>query len=984
MPHERYSEKKIKTPKKVAKKSTSKKAAGKTGGDFPIVGIGASAGGLEAFETFFSHMPEACNMAFVLIQHLDPTHKSIMASLLERHTTIKVREISDGDKVEANHIYLNPPDKYVEIINGTLTLTDRPERYGSALPINHFFRSLSEDQKNRAICIVLSGTGTDGTLGLKCIKAEGGIAFVQDEKEAKYDGMPRSAIDTGLADFVLPVAKMPAELIKYVEHPYMSEAVSSEDQFRQSAAKIFTLIRSRTGHDFSNYKVNTIRRRIGRRMAVHHIDHIVDYLKYLKQSESEIDILFKEFLITVTNFFRDPEVFELLEEKYIPEMLKKRPADAPVRVWVPGCATGEEAYSLAIILLEVMRKMGKHFNVQVFATDIDPDAIAYARTGIYPVSIEADLSPERLKRFFIKEDKGYKVRKQVRELVVFAMQNLLTDPPFSRLDLVSCRNLLIYFDSNLQKKVIPLFHYTLYNDALLLLGPSESIGEFADLFSVLNSKWKLFKRKGALPRRVELYPLLPHFARGTEEVEGAPKRAFSTIDFRQLTEKLILESYTPPSVLLDEKCNILYFHGDTEKYLSPPRGEPTFNILKMAHKNISGKLTMALHQALKNREEVIHEVSLPHNDKLLTFDLIVRPFIEPTSNEMLVMVIFEDKVLQEKVKEKRVKSESDDKDQCIVTLEHELQSTKEYLQSTIEELETSNEELKSMNEELQSTNEELQSTNEELETSKEELQSTNEELATVNSELRSKVDELSRSNDDLNNLLASTQIGTIFLDRNLKIKRFTPEMKKIFNLIETDIDRPIRDITSTIDCNHLDTYAGVVLHTLHMKELNVSTREGAHYCMRIVPYRTVDNVIDGVVITFFNITEIKKIEFELRNALDYAKSIVDTVREPLLVLDHELKVLSASRSFYEKFHVKQKETEGKRIYDLGSGQWDIPGLRELLEQIIPANSSFDDYKVFYTSPATGKQTVVLNARRIDQVGEQPHKILLSMELVAGE
>jgi len=962
----------------------SPKVVSKTGEVFPIVGMGASAGGLEAFEAFFSHMPDACNMAFVLIQHLDPTHKSIMASLLERHTAMKVTEISDGTKVEVNHIYLNPPDKYVEIINGTLTLTDRPESYGSALPIDHFFRSLSEDQRNRAICIIFSGTGTDGTLGLRCIKAEGGLAFVQDEKEAKYDGMPRSAIDTGLADFVLPVAKIPAELTKYVEHPYMSEATSSEDQFKQNASKIFTLIRSRTGHDFSNYKVNTIRRRIGRRMAVHHLDHIRDYLKYLKQNESEIDILFKEFLITVTNFFRDPEVFELLEEKYIPEILKERPSHAPVRVWVPGCATGEEAYSIAIILLEVMRKMGKHFNVQVFATDIDPDAIEYARAGIYPVSIEADISPEQLKRYFSKEENRYRVRKQVRELVVFASQNLLTDPPFSRLDLVSCRNLLIYLDGNIQKKVIPLFHYTLYSDAILLLGPSESIGEFADLFSVLNSKWKLFKRKGALPRKVEPYSLMPHFSGGSEQIEEPPKRPFSTIDFRHLTEKLILDSYTPPSVLVDEKYNILYFHGDTRKYLSPPKGEPTFNILKMAHKNISGKLTTALHQALKNRKEVAHEVSLPHNDKLISFDLIVRPFMEPTSNEMLVMVIFEDKILKEKVKDKRVKGEADDKDQCIVGLEQELQSTKEYLQSTIEELETSNEELKSTNEELQSTNEELQSTNEELETSKEELQSTNEELSTVNSELRSKVDELSRSNDDLNNLLASTQIGTIFLDRQLKIKRFTPAMKQIFNLIETDIDRPIRDITSTIDCDHLDTYAGAVLHTLHMKELNLNTREGAHYCMRIMPYRTVDNVIDGVVITFFNITETRKIELELRNALDYSRSIVDTVREPLLVLDHNLNVLSASRSFYEKFKMDRKETEGKRIYDLGKGQWDIPELRELLEQIIPANSSFDDYKMFFSFPDMKNQMVLLNARRIDKVGDQPHNILLSMELVAGK
>lgn len=885
MPRKSTTSKDTPAGKKSIKSTAAKKGALKTTppevekkqetGHFPVVGVGASAGGLEALEGFFSHAPANTNMAFVIIQHLDPRHKSIMASILGNYTDINVVELTDGMRVEPNTIYLNPPNKIVDILNGVLHLSARQEVHGSSLPIDYFFRSLSEDQKERGICVILSGTGTDGTIGLKAVKAGGGMAMVQDENQAKYDGMPRSAIDTGLVDYVLPVEKMVEEILKYVRHPYIEhpeKAATAEELFKDYLPKIFTLIRSSTGHDFSNYKMTTIRRRIERRMAVHHIDRIADYVHYMRQDRTEVETLFKELLITVTNFFRDPDAFDILEKKVLPEMLKERDADAPIRVWVPGCATGEEAYSLAMIIVEAMQKYKKHFNVQIFATDIDPDAINYGRIGIYPDSISADVSPERLRQFFNKENNTYRIKKQIREMVVFAVQNVIKDPPFSKLDMVSCRNLLIYFNSSLQKKVIPLLHYTLYQDGILFLGPSESLGEFSDLFSIIDSKWKIFKRKGAGPRRTEDISLTPSIER-RREVSGDIKKL---TNFKEFTEKEVLEYYSPPCVLINEKFNILYFHGNTQKYLRPPTGEPIFNILNMVNRNLEYQLSATLHRTLKDRKETVTEVRLQEEGKPLVFDLIVKPFFEHSAREGMLLLIFNEKsnLMDSGEPRKRGKVATEEV-RRLATLEQELQSTKEYLQTTIEELQTSNEELKSANEELQSANEELQSTNEELETSKEELQSTNEELTTVNSELQNKVDELARSNNDLSNLLASTEIGTIFLDTGLRIKRFTPSVTKIFNLIKSDFNRPLSDITTTIVGENLYRDAQNVLDTLHTKEAEVKTQSGNRYAMKVMPYRTVDNVIDGVVLTFSDITGIRKTEEMLEESEDKYRNLVN-------------------------------------------------------------------------------------------------------------
>jgi two-component system, chemotaxis family, CheB/CheR fusion protein len=835
---------------------------------FPVVGIGASAGGLEALEAFFSNMSSDSNITFVVIQHLSPHYKSIMSSLLKKNTNMKIRVIEDGMKVELNCVYLNPPNKNVDIINRSFQLMDINKPHAVNLPIDYFFRSLSADLGEKAICVILSGTGTDGTLGLKAIKGAGGMTMVQEEQQAKYNGMPRSAIDTGMVDYILPVEKIPDQLQKYVQHPYIDtpEKVGvTEKQFQSYIQKIFVMIRQTTGHDFSNYKQNTIRRRIERRLAVHQIGNVADYIRYIQQTPSEVETLFKDLLITVTNFFRDPESFDILQQKVIPDLLKPIETDSTLRIWVPGCATGEEAYSIAMLMIETMEKMKKHLKIQIFATDIDEDAIEFARAGAYPDSIAADVSPQRLKHFFVKEETIFRIKKQIREMVVFASQNLIKDPPFSRLHMVSCRNLLIYMDQVLQKKILPLFHYTLNQDGILLLGSSESIGEFSDIFSPIDTKWKIFKRKGITSTEEAHYPRIPFHEATVDFHKGDDKKNLYQTDLRELTNKLIIENYSPPCVLINEKFEILYFTGDTDKYLTLPIGEPSFNILKMARKELLYKLSSAINKAVKQKTDIIvKNLKIKHNNNYITTDIIVRVVSETMDKQGLMLVVFNERTPPKvSAKKKDVVSEQEE-NQRITVLEQELQSTKEYLQTTIEELETSNEELKSTNEELQSTNEELQSTNEELETSKEEMQSTNEELVTVNSELQNKVDELSQANNDINNLLASTDIGTIFLDMKLRIKRFTPAMTKIFNLISSDIERPISDITANICYENLFQDTKKVLDTLVKKEVEIKTKDGKWYSMRISPYRTIENVIDGVVITFVDIAEIKKVEMELR------------------------------------------------------------------------------------------------------------------------
>lgn len=966
---------------------------------FPIVGVGASAGGLEAFEQFFTHMPPDSGMAFVLIQHLDPKHKSILSELVRRYTRMPVWEVEDGMMVAPNSVYVIPPNRNMAILHRKLHLLEQSDISGLRTPIDFFFRSLAEDLKEKAICIVLSGTGTEGAMGLRAVKGEGGMVMVQEPESAKYDGMPRSAIGTGLVDYILPPGKMAEQLIRFIGHATGDVSMTATDAAIKDAGllqKIFILIRSQTGHDFSYYKQNTILRRIERRMNVNQISGLPAYVRYMQDDPREAVILFKELLIGVTNFFRDKEAFEALRDKAIPRLFENRSPDNPLRIWVPGCSTGEEAYSIVILCQDFMGTAGKNLSVQMFATDIDNGAIESARLGLYPNSIAVDVPADYLARFFSREDGSFRVKKEIRDKVVFALQNVITDPPFSKIDLISCRNLLIYLGSELQKRVLSLFHYSLKEEGVLFLGTSETIGEFLDYFSVVDRKGKLFKRKETNLFRGDILEF--HAPTTTDRRVDAqvlrdvgPMRA---INYREVAERIIRESYGPTAVIINEKTEVLYIHGRAGKYLEPPSGEFTGNIVAMAREG----LKLALAHAIRKVGVLKTEIRTPHvrvktNGEDQLINLVIKPIFQPPSLEGTLLVIFEDLPLEVKaglqpMTEERIDGKLDPR---VQQLEQELRTTKDYLQTTIEELETTNEELKSTNEELQSSNEELQSTNEELETSKEELQSINEELTTVNAELQQKIDELSKTSSDLNNLLSSTQIGTIFLDMSLRIRRFTPTMLDIINLIPTDVGRPISHIVTKMGYQGLVEDAKGVLKTLVPREMEIQTEDDRRFFMRILPYRTIENVIDGVVITFVDTTHHRELEEKLRQeiverekseqrtkmTLSYAENIVNTVREPLLVLDEDMQVVSANLSFYRIFGVTPEETEGNLLYDLAKRQWDIPGLHELLEKVVPEKTEVSDFKVDHVFPEIGHKLLLLNARQVvQQEGEQGRKLIL--------
>jgi len=625
------------TPSTTKKKTSSVMVRPKvlTKKDFPIVALGASAGGLEAFETFFKAMPADSGIAFVLVAHLDPTHVSLLPELVQKRSKMKVHQVHDGMKVQQNHVYVIPPNKNLTILNGTLQLMDLTQPRGANLPIDSFFRSLAQDQGANAVCIILSGTGTDGTLGLKAIKGEVGMVMVQDEESAKYDGMPRSAISTGLADYVLPPGDMPEQLIKYSRHAFQQGAPkisSTEGKTPNALQKIYIILRTQTDHDFSLYKKNTICRRIERRMNVHQIDDIKDYARYLQESEREVGILFKELLIGVTNFFRDAPAFEVLLEKILPKVLAGKPDDYTIRVWVAGCSSGEEAYSLAITLQECMTQMKRHFNVQVFGTDIDEDAINIARTGLYPESILADVSPERIKRHFTKEDNGqYRIKKATREMVVFAPQNVIKDPPFTKLDILSCRNLLIYLGPELQKKLLPIFHYSLKQDGILFLGSSESIGQASDMFSVLDKKWKVFhKQASSLSTHPVLdFPAVPTTLEQAEPNVSESIRKAEEVSALQLVETILQQSHTPPCVIIDDACNVVYIHGKTGRFLEPAEGKISVNILEMARQGLKSGLASSIRKVAIHKQEIImRDLQLEQSDGHLFLDLSVKPILE--------------------------------------------------------------------------------------------------------------------------------------------------------------------------------------------------------------------------------------------------------------------------------------------------------------------------------------------------------------------
>jgi two-component system, chemotaxis family, CheB/CheR fusion protein len=860
---------------------------------FPVVGIGASAGGLAAVESLLSAMPTGTQigMAFVLVQHLAPDHKSILTSLVKRYTSMDAFEVEDGMMVRPNCIYIIPSNKDIALLNGKLQLLDPVAARGQRHTIDFFFRSLARDVRERAICIVLSGTGSDGTLGVRAIKEEGGMVMVQTPESTIYDGMPRSAIATGLVDYVLTPTEMPAQLLAYVAHRgttrsrfRSSSGLNTEDMMQ----KIFVLLRSQTRHDFSQYKPNTITRRVERRMAIHQITQMDDYVRYLQQSTEEVDALFRDLLIGVTSFFRDPDAFAVLQEHVIPQLFADKPPGSSVRVWVPACSTGEESYSIAMLLQEQKEAQRQNIKLQVFASDIDGRALTQARTGVYSASIAADLSPERLARFFSREPDGssYRINKAIRDILVFSEHDIINDPPFSKLDLVSCRNLLIYMDAELQRKLIRLFHYALKPKGCLFLGTSETVGVLFETFSVLDRKAKLYQRKDN------------DYAQPTALLRFAPTRLWegkadlrpagitsgnSRTLLRDLTEQGLIEQYQAVGVLVNEQGEVLYIHGRTGQYLEQPVGEVSTNILKMARAGLQQPLMTALHQAVNWRERVHYPgLRVKTNGDYTTVDLTIQPVASDVNSSFpsLFLVILEAAsgahtqvaatgafvpALAEA--DEGAHDGNTNRDVYIAALMQELRSKDDYLQTVQEELETANEELRSSNEEMQSINEEMQSTNEELETSQEELQSVNEELSMVNTELLNKVTDLSQANNDMNNLLAGTGVGTVFVDHQLHIQRFTPTITQVINLIATDLKRPLGHIVSNlVGYDRLVEDVQAVLDTLIPREIEVQTRAGTWFLLHIRPYRTQENVIEGAVITFTEITASKRAQAALQEA----------------------------------------------------------------------------------------------------------------------
>ena len=904
---------------------------------FPIVGIGASAGGLAAFEAFFSSIPSGSGsgsgIAFILVQHLAPDHKSLLTELIRRYTRMQVLEVEHGMVVKPNCTYIIPPNHDMAFLNGALQLLAPGAPRGQRLPIDFFFRSLAQDQRARAIGIVLSGTGSDGTQGVRAIKAEGGMVMAQSNDTTEYDGMPRSAVATGLVDYVLAPAEMPAQLLSYINHAFRRSngaVVSAGLRVDDAMKRIFVLLRAQTGHDFSQYKQNTINRRVERRMAVHQIAEVGDYVLYLQKNPTEVTALFRDLLIGVTGFFRDPEAFKALEEEAIVRLLANKHAGDSVRVWVPGCSTGEEAYSIAILLQERMEALKISFKLQVFATDIDSAAIEQARSGLHPVSIVADLSPERLARFFTGEPGGgfFRINKVIRDILVFSEQDLIKDPPFSRLDLISCRNLLIYLNQELHKKLIPMFHYALNPGGLLFLGTSESTGDRVELFATLNRTAKLFRRKddGSTQPSRALRGFLPPLTGGAGTPATAGKAARDNgAQLRELTERALLQQYAPAGALVNERGDILYLHGRTGEYLEPAPGEAAMNIFKMAREGLRPRLMTALRRAVKTREPSFQSaLRVKTNGDFSSVNLHIRPVMPDAAEAPLFLVILEQ--APDKPGESGAAPSHSGADErrsentgVAEALKQELREKEEYLQTTTEELETSNEELKSANEEMQSINEEMQSTNEELETSKEELQSVNEELATVNTELQGKVADLSQANNDMNNLLAGTGVGTIFVDHDLHIQRFTPAVTQVINLIATDVGRPIGHIVSNLkDYEHLVADVQQVLDTLIPIETEVQDNLGKWFLLRIRPYRTLDNVIDGAVVTFFDITEIKQAKQALQNAetLRRLAVMVTDSSDAIIVQDLEGRILSWNPGASRLYGWSEAEALKKNIRDL--------------------------------------------------------------------
>jgi len=832
--------------------------------EFPIAGIGASAGGLEALSAFLKNVPKNSGMAFVIVQHMEPNREGILVELLQSATTMKVAQVQENTFVQPDCVYVIPPNKDMSIQHRALHLFDHIPPHTQRLPIDFFFMSLAVDQQESSVGVILSGTGTDGTSGLRAIKEKGGIVFVQEPSSAKFDGMPRSAIEEGLADVISPVEALPAKIVSHLKQRLLID-MSDQDQADNTLSSfenIMILLRSQTGHDFSSYKKNTVYRRIERRMGIHQIYKIADYVLFLQDNPQELELLFKELLIGVTSFFREPTEWELLKTKVIPKLLAERAPSNTLRVWVSGCSTGEEAYSLAIVFKEVLDQLrpSQEFSMQIFATDLDRGAIDKAREGVFSANIAEDMSPERLNRYFVKVGRGYQIVKTIRDMVIFAQQSMIKDPPFTKIDILTCRNLLIYLTPELQKKLMPLFHYSLNPDGFLFLGSAEAVGNANDLFKPLDRKSRIYQRLQPL-----LQKELVEFPTSFSPAQSSSNQQTATVqNIQSMADALILQYYSPSTVLVNGKGDILYITGRTGKYLEPAAGKVNWNIFAMAREGLNYKLSNTFYKALREKEAVTFKNAVVKNESgLQMVDFTVNPLKEPEALRGMVMIVFTDVVTANVIETTKTIGQIP-ASQREAELERELMQARQVWQVASTEMQIAQEEFKSSNEELQSSNEELQSTNEELTTTKEEVQTLNEQLKMVNYELQTKLDDLSLVTNDMKNLLDSTKIATLFLDNKLCVKRFTNQMAMVSRLKSSDAGRPITDITSDLIYPELIEDVKEVLRKLNTVEKQVMSFNGTWFNARILPYRTLEDKIDGVVITYVNITESKLLELELR------------------------------------------------------------------------------------------------------------------------
>jgi two-component system, chemotaxis family, CheB/CheR fusion protein len=1016
----------VDSPKKPIKKPLAAKASQPLSSKPPqavlptvtVVGVGASAGGLEAFTLLLKFLPVDTGMAFVLVQHLDPNHESVLAHLLTKATSMPVMEARNNLQVQPNHVYVIPPDTALAISKGLLKISPRSRNRVLHLPIDAFFESLAAEKHERAIGVVLSGSASDGMLGLEAIKAEGGITFAQDNS-AKYDSMPKSAIAAGCVDFVLSPQSIAKELALIAKHPYINGTFSPVElqTTAKSTAKgklpdspgaagksspqgvapddvrkVFHLLHHHCGVDFSEYRLNTIHRRIARRMVLGRHNSMEKYIAFLSKHPAELDSLFSDFLISVTSFFRNPDVFKAIKTKVFPELLKNhRNPDDPVRVWVPACSSGQEAYSIAIAYAEFAQDIDHPPGIQIFATDLNDAVLEKARRGHYVKALVQDLSPKQLERFFVQEESGYRVCKALREQVVFAHHNIVCDPPFSRMDLITCRNLLIYLESSLQNKLIPAFHYALKPGGFLVLGASESIGQFTELFAPHDKKQKVFFKQNAPSPSTRPLPspkpspltLLPQRAH-MPDLKGRPPAPAvrSGMDAQREADRLIANRFAPPCVLVNADFQILQFRGATGDYLKPPSGHATFDLLKMARDGLMAALRATLNQAKKLGKSVRRQgVRVQSNDTIQRVTLQVIPL--RNLKDSCYLIVFEPEVSghTSSAAPKPALNVLGNKDAArqITLLTRELAETREYLQSVQEENELANEELQAFGEEVQSSNEELQSINEEMETSKEELESSNEELTTVNEEMTHRGIELGRLNTDLTNLQVSIDTAIILFSLDLVIRRFTPPAQKLFNLLATDIGRPLGGVRHNLDITDLEHLLTQVMDTVALHQREVQDNTGRWYSLRARPYMTLESKIDGVVLMLVDIDALKRNEQKINAVNNYAQAILRSARDPIVVLREDFAINTGNIPFYTLFSLTAAQAQGQSIFQINPKAWDISKLKSLLADIIATGTPFDDFQITLEFPGQSIRTMVLNGRPLDHSEAMPGRILLSMK-----